>query len=184
MPPVFALEAMIIIIAGFVLLRFAGKKVIAEMTPLEMVTTLAIGTVIGHAESYGKLWKTILTISVFVAILIVFQYLALKWPFFQKLIIGKPTLVIKDGTVLNRNLSRLRMTVEQLEMRVRERGISQLSDVRTATVEVNGQLGYELIESAKPVTQGQLSQLLKELKLEQPKAEPKQHDVFDQLRNS
>ncbi|WJH33924.1 DUF421 domain-containing protein [Paenibacillus sp. CC-CFT747] len=46
------------------------------------------------------------------------------------------------------------MTIDQLELRVRQKGISRLSDIRTATVEVNGRFGYELKESARPVTRG------------------------------
>lgn len=95
----FALEAITVIIFGFIFLRIAGKKVIAEMTPLEMVTVLATGTMIGHAVSEEKLWATIITMGIFVCVLIVFQYISLKWHFFQRLIIGKPTLVIRDGVV-------------------------------------------------------------------------------------
>ncbi|WJH33925.1 hypothetical protein N6H14_28740 [Paenibacillus sp. CC-CFT747] len=40
----FAYEGTVTIICGFFLLRLAGKKVIAEMTPLELVTVLSIGT--------------------------------------------------------------------------------------------------------------------------------------------
>lgn len=129
----FALEALIIIIVGFILLRIAGKKVIAEMTPLEMVTTLAVGTIIGHAVSENELWKTIVTIGIFICVLIVFQFIALKWSLFQSLLIVKPTLVILDGTIIKPSLTKLRMTVEQLELRLRQDGISNLSDVKTAT---------------------------------------------------
>jgi uncharacterized membrane protein YcaP (DUF421 family) len=180
----FALNASILIVYGFILLRIAGKKVISEMTPLEMVTTLAIGTIIGRAESNSELWKTLVTIGLFVSLLITFQFIALKWPFFQRLIIGKPTLVIRDGVILKHNLAKLRMTIEQLELRIRQQGLSNILDIQTATIEVNGQLGYELIESARPITRNQLDQLLKLLKVELPEAEPQKNDVFEKVRRS
>jgi len=181
---VFVLEAVGIIISGFILLRIAGKKVVAEMTPLELVTTLAIGTIIGHAVSENALWKTIVTIAIFVAVLILFQTLALKWELFHKLIIGSPTLVIRDGVILKPNLAKLRMTTEQLEMRIRQQGISNVSDIHIATIEINGQLGYELIESAKPVTHGEFEQLLKFLKVERTDLKPKSHNVFEKINQS
>ncbi|WEK54642.1 MAG: DUF421 domain-containing protein [Candidatus Cohnella colombiensis] len=177
----FALEALSIIISGFILFRIAGKKVIAEMTPLEMVTTLAVGTIIGHAVSDNTLWKTIVTIAIFVAMLIVFQTVALKWRLFQTIIIGNPTLVIMNGVILTQNLSKLRMTTEQLEMRIRQVGISHISDIHCATIEVNGQLGYELAQSAKPLTHGELKQLLKQLSVDLPDIEQKSHNVFEKL---
>jgi uncharacterized membrane protein YcaP (DUF421 family) len=180
----FALNAFILIVSGFILLRVAGKKVISEMTPLEMVTTLAIGTIIGRAESDSELWRTIATIGIFVIVLITFQFIALKWSFFQRAIIGKPTLVIKDGVILKHNLAKLRMTTEQLELRIRQQGLSNILDIQTATIEVNGQLGYELIESARPITRNQLEQLLKLLNVELSQAEPQKNDVFENVRRS
>lgn len=36
-------------------------------------------------------------------------------------------------------------------MRLRNQGISKIEDVKTATLEPNGQLGYELKDEAKPL---------------------------------
>ncbi|MNL47126.1 hypothetical protein D3C87_1698930 [compost metagenome] len=52
------------------------------------------------------------------------------------------------------------MTVDQLEIRLREKGISNFNDVKTATLEPNGQLGYELMRHAKPVTIGEFELIL------------------------
>jgi uncharacterized membrane protein YcaP (DUF421 family) len=52
-------------------------------------------------------------------------------------------------------LKKLRLTVDQLEMRLRNQGISNIEDVKKATIEPNGLLGYELQEDAKPLTIGE-----------------------------
>ncbi|WP_236932771.1 YetF domain-containing protein [Geosporobacter ferrireducens] len=50
-----------------------------------------------------------------------------------------------------------------MEMRLRQSGIKNISDVKTATIEPNGQLGYELIEDAQPLTVGQFRNMINEL---------------------
>ena len=65
---------------------------------------------------------------------------------------GKAVLVIQNGQVLSRNLKKLRMSVDQLESKLREQGISAITDVKTGTIEISGQLGYELVDEAKPIT--------------------------------
>ena len=45
-------------------------------------------------------------------------------------------------------------------MRLRNQGISSIEDVKTATIEPNGQLGYELMEDAKPLTIGEFKKLM------------------------
>jgi uncharacterized membrane protein YcaP (DUF421 family) len=179
----FAYEAVAIVIAGFILLRFAGKKVMAEMTPLELITVLSIGTVIGHAVSENALWKTMVSILIFVVILRTFQYLTLKYRRIERLIIGWPTLVIRDGKIIDKNLSKLRMTVEQLELRLRRKGIANISDVRTATIEVDGRIGYELVESAQPLSRGQAEQILAMLKLPAPHSAAHEHKLFESIRH-
>jgi uncharacterized membrane protein YcaP (DUF421 family) len=55
----------------------------------------------------------------------------------------------------------LRLTVDDLEKRLRMEGIPRIEDVKTGTIEDNGELGYELMSYAKPVTMGELERLLK-----------------------
>ncbi|MNR61177.1 hypothetical protein D3C85_1828440 [compost metagenome] len=59
-------------------------------------------------------------------------------------------------------LKKLRITVKQLEMRLRQLGVSDLADIKLGYIEINGELGYELQEAAKPVTKRDLELLLKQ----------------------
>lgn len=153
-------EALVILFIGFCLLRIAGKKTVAEMTGIEIVTLLSIASVIGHAVTDGELLQTVLTLSVFVALLILIQYLAVKFNWIEKVFMGRATLIIQDGKIRTDNLKKLRMSVDQIEAKLREKGISLFTDVKTATIEMNGGLGYELKKHAKPVTFGELEELL------------------------
>ncbi|MDR4889665.1 DUF421 domain-containing protein [Fredinandcohnia sp. QZ13] len=156
-------EALAILFTGFCLFRIAGKKTVAEMTALETITILAMASTIGHAISENDLVKTIFALCALVTLLMFSQFLAIKFNIIEKLFIGKPTTVIQDGIIITNNLKKLRMTSEQLEAMVRQKGISSVTDIKTASVEITGQLGYELIKSAKPVTIGELEQMLNQL---------------------
>ncbi|WP_123043079.1 DUF421 domain-containing protein [Cohnella candidum] len=178
----FAYEAVVVVVFGLAALRLAGKKAIAEMTTLEMITLLAIGTVIGHAVSENELWKTLVCIAIFVAVMLIFQFLALKFPVLEKWLIGRPTLVVKDGQIQEHNLRKMRMTMEQLELRLRRKGIANLSDIRTATIEIDGRIGYELKESSLPLTRGQAEQILAALNQPVPPLGQAQSELFEKIR--
>lgn len=47
----------------------------------------------------------------------------------------------QDGKIITNNLKKLRMSVDQLEARLREDGIASITDVKTASIEITGQLG-------------------------------------------
>ncbi|WP_334074650.1 MULTISPECIES: YetF domain-containing protein [Paenibacillus] len=56
-----------------------------------------------------------------------------------------------------------------MEINLRQAGIQWHSDVKTATIDPNGQLGYELIEDAGPVTLKQMRDLLDQYFMEPPR---------------
>jgi Predicted membrane protein len=152
----FIWEALTVLFVGYVLLRIAGKKTVSQMTGLEVITLLATASMIGHAVAGDGLWKTLLTLCTFVALLIAVQFLALKFDWIDKWFIGKATMVVQDGKIIAGNLRKLRMSVDQLEAQLRAKGISDYSDLKTATIELSGQIGYEWKRHAKPVTIGDL----------------------------
>src|SRR5690625_6499455 len=76
---------------------------------------------------------------------------------------GKAKIVIEDGQLNIENLKKLRMSVDRLETRLRQSGIASIEDVKYATIEVSGHIGYELVEGKKPVTKEEFQQLMVEL---------------------
>jgi uncharacterized membrane protein YcaP (DUF421 family) len=91
---------------------------------------------------------------------ITLEYLELKFNIFERFVTGKSKIVVENGKLNIKNLKNLRLTVDQLEMRMRNHGITKIEDVKTATLEPNGQLGYELNDDAKPLTVGEFKKLL------------------------
>lgn len=156
-------ESLAILFTGVCLIRIAGKKTVAQMSGLEVITILAIASTTGHAISEQGLIKTILALCSLVALLMLIQFLAIKYNFVKRLFIGKATPVIQDGEIIVKNLKKLRISVDQLEARLREKGISSITDVKFASIEITGQFGYELMNHAKIVTLGDLEKKLEQL---------------------
>jgi uncharacterized membrane protein YcaP (DUF421 family) len=55
---------------------------------------------------------------------------------------GEPLVVVEDGRVLERNLQRERLTVEELQEQARQSQISSLDDVQWAVLETSGQISF------------------------------------------
>lgn len=145
-------KAVLVVIAGTVLLRIAGRKTISQMTLAETVIMIGIGSLLIQPIAGENIWTTILVGGVLVCTLLLMEYIQVKSDTFEKLITGKAKVVIENGTLNENNLRKLRLTVDQLEMMLRQNSVSKISDVKWATLEPNGQLGYELKQDAQPVT--------------------------------
>lgn len=166
-----------LVTAAMVLLRIAGRKSIAQMSVATTVIMISIGTTIVQPIANNELWKAIGSAAVFIMSLLIIEYLQLKFNWFEKLMSGSSKVVIENGQIVPNNLRSIRLTVDQLEMRLRQKGIANISDVKTATLESNGQIGYELMRHAKPVTVGELERIIG-LK---PKAEMEQSILFQEV---
>ncbi|UOB81880.1 DUF421 domain-containing protein (plasmid) [Bacillus sp. ZJS3] len=156
----FIWESFILILSGILLLRVAGRKSISQMTLAQTVVMISIGTIIVQPIVEKSVSKAIVSALIFVISVVIIEYLQLKSNTFEKFITGKSKIVIENGILNISNLKKMRLTVDQLEMRLRNQGISRIGDVKTATLEPNGQLGYELKEDAKPLTVGDLKRLI------------------------
>lgn len=180
----FAWEAFILVFAGVLLLRMAGRKSISQMTLAQTVVMISIGSIIIRPIVETSVWKTILASAIFIGSLILMEYLQVKFNFFEKFITGKSKIVVENGKLQLANMRKLRFTADQLEMRLRTSGISKISDVKMATLEPNGQLGYELMDDAKPLTVGEFKKLMGQMILQSPVHPAKQQsdDIFKELK--
>lgn len=180
----FILEAFILILSGILLLRIAGRKSISQMTLAQTVVMISIGTIIVQPIVEKSVLKAIVSALIFVISVVILEYLQLKSNAFEKFITGKSKTVIENGILNVVALKKMRLTVDQLEMRLRNKGISKIEDVKTATLELNGQLGYELKEDAKPLTFGDLKKLIQPQFLNQNMMSNNLKDLQEKNNNS
>lgn len=154
-------KSVLLVLIGMILLRIAGRKSISQMSVATTVIMISIGTTIVQPIANHELGKAIGSASVFILTLLVVEQLQLKFNIFERLMSGSSKIVVEDGKVIIANLKRMRYTMDQLEMHMRQNGITSVDDLETATVEPNGQLGYVLKRHARPVTIGDLEEILR-----------------------
>jgi uncharacterized membrane protein YcaP (DUF421 family) len=152
-------EAIVMILIGMIALRLAGRKSIAEMTISQAVIMIAVGSILVEPVKDKNIVVTISSIFFFIIVLFILEMIALKIPMFEKIFFGKSVILIEEGKIKFQNLKRLRMTERQLNMLLRQHNIGEVTDVKIATLEANGQLGYEVYEDAKSMTVGEFKKL-------------------------
>jgi len=153
-------QTVITILYGMVILRIAGRKSVAQMTISQTIVMLAIGTVLIEPLVGRDIVQTFLAVGVVLVTLIIVEKAELRWDFCEHFFTGKPVVVIADGKIQLENLKKIRMTVDQLEMQLRQASIASVNEVQWATVEPNGQFGYVLKEHYQPLTKDDYKHLL------------------------
>ncbi len=134
------IRAVIIYAAVIIALRIMGKRQIGEMTPHELVITILVSqvAVIPLQDNAMPLANMIIPILIFVSLEIIVSAVSMKSIGFRNLVQGKPIFVIKSGRIDEKQLRRLRLTVDDLCDALREKGYFSIDDIEDAVVETNG----------------------------------------------
>lgn len=158
-------QTVLTFVFGVLALRVAGRKSLAQMTVAETVVMIAVGTILIEPLVGKNIWKTFGAVGIIIITLYILEYMQLKWPFLEKVFTGEAVMVIEEGKINMDNLRKLRMTIEQLEIHLRRASVTRIEEVRYATIEPNGQLGFVLKESAQPITKGDYRKLMEKIAL-------------------
>lgn len=77
------------------------------MTPYDLVAIIIVGTVASEPLISTKFLPTIYTLAILVVIHILFSKLTL-WQWGNRFFLGEPTLLIKNGQILEENMEKSR----------------------------------------------------------------------------
>ncbi|QKY70648.1 DUF421 domain-containing protein [Lentibacillus sp. CBA3610] len=152
-------KAVLIVLGGTFLLRLAGRKSISQMTLPQTAIMIGIGSLLIQPVAGENIWVTLAVGGILVGTLFFMEYIQVKGNIFEKIITGKSKVLIENGNIIEQNLKKLRMTVDQLEMNLRINNVQSLDDVEWATLEPNGQVGFTLKSDAQPATKKEFNQL-------------------------
>ena len=156
-------EIILIFFGGAFILRIAGRKSISQMTTSQTVIMIGLGSLLIQPLIEKSPIRTLLSAFFLITVMVITEYMEIKFNFIENILIGKAVIVIENGIINFQNLKKIRLSVDMLEKRLRQLGIASIKDVKYATVEVSGELGYELKEENKPVTKGDIQKLINEI---------------------
>ncbi|MBD5160881.1 MAG: DUF421 domain-containing protein [Oscillibacter sp.] len=135
-------------------LRLMGKRQIGELEPSELVLTLIISDLASvPMQDFGiPLANGIFPIVALLCLSMLLSFFSLKSIRFRGLVCGYPTVIIRNGKLLQQNMARNRFTVDELLEQLRVQGYSDLSAVKYAILETSGQLSVLPYTKDSPVT--------------------------------
>ena len=129
----------IILIAA---VRFMGKRQIGQMEPSEFVVAMLIADLIAipMQNSGIPLYYGVIPVLTVLGLELLLSGLSMKSLRFRRLLCGKPVILIENGRLLQNNLRRTGVTLDELTSHLREKDVLDLRSVQYAILETNGNL--------------------------------------------
>jgi uncharacterized membrane protein YcaP (DUF421 family) len=135
------LRAAAVYIGVLLLLRLAGRRTVAEMTPFDLVLLLIIGDATQQAilgEDFS-LTTAFLVVSTLIVLDVALSIAKARIPTLEKLIDGIPMVIVENGQPLRERMRRARVSLDDVMQSAREtQGIERLEQIKYAVLEVSG----------------------------------------------
>ena len=124
--------------------RAVGRRELSSMEPFDLILLVVIGDMVqqGVTQSDYSLTGATLVVGTLGVLVVGTAWLSFRFKRLRPLLEGEPTLLISDGRLLERNLRRERMTVEEVRAEARLQSIGSLDDIRFAVLETNGKVSF------------------------------------------
>ena len=154
--PVLA-RSLVMFVAVYVGFRVFGKRMMAELTPMDRVAAIAYGTIAGSTSITKSipLYAGVLGIFAFAVFAWAAGRMAVSSQSLRTYLVGRPKPLVVKGEVDNSALRRAGLSREDLWMRLRELKVASMYDVELAQLEPDGKLGLVERKSSSSKTKSQ-----------------------------
>jgi uncharacterized membrane protein YcaP (DUF421 family) len=137
-----------------ILARIMGRKLISQMTFFDFVVGVTLGATTSNlalnAKGIGPTATIVLISLTFLTVIT--DLLHIKYFKFRKFTDSEPVTVISNGKIVTENLKKVRLTLNEMLMLLREEKIFNISDVEFALLEADGKLSVLPKSQKQPLT--------------------------------
>ena len=136
------LRTLILYLVLILSVRLMGKRQIGQMEASEFVVTMLVANLasIPMQDPGIPLYSGLVPILTVLGAELVLSGLILYSVKLRRYICGKPVILIDNGKILQENLRRTRVTLDELVGHLREKDVLDLQTVQYAILETNGNL--------------------------------------------
>ena len=141
-----------------------GKRQVGELQLSELIVTIMLSDFAATPiyETDIPFSYAVIPILLLLSVEVILSFIILHVPKLKILLGGKPSFIIRKGTLDQKELKRQRMCMSELIGSLREQGISDIGDVEYAILEENGKLSVFEKASKKPPSAEDLNMDIKE----------------------
>ena len=128
----------------FLLTRVVGRRELSSMEPFDLILLITIGDLVqqGVTQNDFSVTGMMLAVGTIALLTVLVSYLSWKFRSLRPVFEGEPLILVENGSYVDGNLARNRITREEVAGAARLQSIASIDDVRWAVLETNGQISF------------------------------------------
>ena len=148
------IRAIILYLSVITCVRIMGKRQIGQLQPSELVITILISEVaaIPMQDKSVPLINAFIPLLILVSLEILISAISLKSGKFRNVIQGNSIIIIRNGVIDQKEIKRLRYSVEDILEELRKKNVFDIQEVLYAIAETDGSISIMLKANDQPLT--------------------------------
>ncbi len=135
-------------------MRLMGKRQLGELEVSELVTTLLVSEIasLPIVDKNIPLAYAIIPLITVLTLEVTLSVILVKFPRLKSIASSRPSVLIRRGKLDQKEMRRIRISLDELISEVRQAGVPSLADVDYAILEQNGKISILTRKEAQPPT--------------------------------
>jgi uncharacterized membrane protein YcaP (DUF421 family) len=138
------LRAVIIYAVVFTFTRVLGRRELSTLQPFDLILLIVIGDLIQQGVTQNDMSVTgvLIVLCTIGTMQVLTSYLGFRFRWTRPFLQGEPIVLVENGKLIERNMRRERLTLDDLAEKARLSQIGSIDDVKWAVLETNGDISF------------------------------------------
>jgi uncharacterized membrane protein YcaP (DUF421 family) len=139
-----ALRGLVLFLFVYLLTRVIGRRELSSFQPFDLILLIVLGDSIqqGLTQDDYSVTGAIIAVGTIATLQLVMSWSAFRFPWMRRVLDGHPIVLVEDGKVIEKNLRRERLTMDDLTEQARSNQIASIADVQWAIFEPSGTISF------------------------------------------
>lgn len=136
----------------FIIYRLMGKREVGQLGIIDLIVSILIAelAMVSIEDLSNSLFYSIVPILTLTFLQMILAYFSLNNPKFRIFLDGHPALIVKNGKVNFKEMTKQKYNLDDLLVQLREKGYKSIEEIEYAILENNGTLSVFPYEKDKP----------------------------------
>jgi uncharacterized membrane protein YcaP (DUF421 family) len=137
-----ALRAAFLFCFVYLLTRIMGRRELSSLEPFDLILLIVIGDAIqqGLTQADYSVTGALIVVGTFAMLQVLISFLSFRFPRLRPALDGEPIVIVQDGKVIEKNVRRERLTVEEILVEARREQLLSIEQVQWAVLETSGKI--------------------------------------------
>jgi uncharacterized membrane protein YcaP (DUF421 family) len=146
----FIVRALLVYVFLIGLLRITGRRQVGQLAPFDLVLLLVLSNAVQNSMNGGDntVLGGVISATTLVVANWVLGYFTYRSKRLQRVIEGRPQIIVHNGHVYHDVMEREKLTQSELDAALRLAGCGSIADVHFAVLENNGQISVRMRQSS------------------------------------